>query len=181
MRRVLIVALGLLSAANSPASGQEQDRAELMFAGLLGAGSVGGERGLSGGLGASLGNARYVMRAMFELHLLQPRDSDYSWDAGLDGAECRDDRSGTVVANSLCTTDEALAGLSTEASFIVPAYGGGVEVGVGYRFGAGSTPYGVVGYSFRPEWQDMRLLLRALAGEGLLGVQAVATLPFRRR
>lgn len=162
-------------------SAQVREQHTLMLTGLMGTGMVDGELGLTGGLGLALGTSRYAVRAVFDVHVLQPEDSRYSWDLDPTGPTCRDDQSGGTVDQSLCSTDRALTGFSTEASAIIPAFHGGFQVGAGYRLGSGSTPFGVVGYGFNPNGGDMNIVLRLTAGRNLLGLQAVATLPFTHR
>lgn len=171
------VLLGLLWLGPSHAAGQQRETPALMLNGVFGTGLVDGEIGYTGGVGFALGTSQYMLRAIADVHLLQPSDSEYSWEFGSSGPECRDRDSGILVDNSLCSTDRALTGVNAEAGLIVPAFRGGIHFGAGYRFGSGSTPYAHIGYAFNPNRGDVNLLIRGLVGSNLVGVQMVATLP----
>lgn len=183
VRRHLCCALAVtaLSIFGTGAAAQERQPATLMFTGLFGTGLVDSELGLTGGVGAAVAAQRYVLRAILDLHLVQPDVSDYAWDLSSAGPECREEQTGAVVADSFCTIDRALAGISADASYIIPAFAGGIHLGAGYRIGSGTTPYGLAGYGFNPERGEWNLLFRLLAGADLVALQAVASLPIGRR
>ena len=163
------------------AAAQQSESPRAMLGGLMGTGIVDSELGLTVGAGIALGTSSYVLRALADVHVLQPEDGDYAWDLDSSGPECRDAETGLAVDSSLCTVDRALTGISAEAGLTVPVFRGGLHFGGGYRFGSGSTPYAHFGYGFNPQGGSTALLIRVIAGRDLLGLQAIATFPTPRR
>lgn len=175
MRLLMLCLAGLLVGA--PVSGQESTSTGYALNALLGAGSVNSKLGLVVGLGASVEARWAILRLLFDVHLRAPEDTDFAWKATTGGPECRDKGTNAVVQDSLCPLSQAMIGLSADLALKFTAPPGAVYVGGGFRGGDGSTPYGTLGYGFSPRTRSWHLLLRGVAGEHLLQLQAIASMP----
>lgn len=178
--RALASCLACLLAAGT-LSAQSSAPATAVVSAMLGTGLADSELGLTVGAGAAVIASRVAARLLVDLHLVAGDDDDSSWEMGPLGPECRDDDSGEVVSHSECSITRTFAGASTDVSLLVPAGSGFVHLGGGYRVGPGSTPYGLVGYGFEPGGGRWQMLFRVTAGRGLLGFQAMTSIPIGMR
>src|SRR5687768_11036217 len=118
----VIITVALIALAAGDASAQQREPPALLATGLFGTGIVDRDVGLTAGVGAGFGTKSFVVRALFDLHLVEPDEGAYSWELASDGVECREDSSNRVVDGSLCGVTRAVTGISTDLSAIVPAF-----------------------------------------------------------